>query len=254
VATPVEGRDVAQEEVVDVHGKVIAIEEARPREGDPVTLTAAVLASNELVRRGIAGLLRVIPEIGPVREIAGRSGVPLLGAAADLDLIIVTCSDVDCLPDVDAERAAQVLVVIDPATVEEVTSQVSQLADGFLWQPTLSAERLWHAIRRVRGGEAPVPPELTQNLLSRMDADDVRRSRPGSINLTGREREALALLVKGLSNKQIAKRLAISSHGAKRLVTSIMLKLDAPNRTLAAVTAVRAGLVDDARGADDAGP
>jgi len=68
------------------------------------------------------------------------------------------------------------------------------------------------------------------------------RSRP--VSLTSREVEALTLLVKGMSNKQIARRLAISGHGAKRLVASILLKLDSPNRTTAAVAAIKAGIID----------
>jgi DNA-binding CsgD family transcriptional regulator len=86
-----------------------------------------------------------------------------------------------------------------------------------------------------------MPPDLVRALLEW--AERGRQARSRSVNLTGRERETLGLLVKGLSNKQIARRLAISSHGAKRLVASVMLKLDAPNRTLAAVTAVRTGIV-----------
>jgi DNA-binding NarL/FixJ family response regulator len=86
-----------------------------------------------------------------------------------------------------------------------------------------------------------MPPALARALLARAEAP-VQRSR--TVKLTGREVETLALLVRGMSNKQIARRLAISSHGAKRLVASIMLKLDSPNRTTAVVNAIKAGIVD----------
>lgn len=66
---------------------------------------------------------------------------------------------------------------------------------------------------------------------------------PRPLKLTAREQETLALLAEGLSNKQIARRLAISDHGAKRLVTSVLLKLGAPNRTTAVVTAIKAGMI-----------
>jgi DNA-binding CsgD family transcriptional regulator len=61
--------------------------------------------------------------------------------------------------------------------------------------------------------------------------------------LTARETETLRLLAEGLSNKQIARRLGVSEHGAKRLVASIMVKLDSPNRTLAVAIAIRDGLI-----------
>ncbi|WP_381804006.1 response regulator transcription factor [Streptomyces niveus] len=63
------------------------------------------------------------------------------------------------------------------------------------------------------------------------------------MRLTSREHEALGLLGQGLSNKQIARSLGISPHGAKRLVGSILLKLGSPNRTAAVVTAMRTGLI-----------
>lgn len=63
------------------------------------------------------------------------------------------------------------------------------------------------------------------------------------MSLTGREDEVVRLLAQGLSNKQIARRLGISSHGVKRIVASLLLKLGAPNRTAAVVTALQTGLI-----------
>ncbi|MDO0930293.1 LuxR C-terminal-related transcriptional regulator [Streptomyces sp. DG2A-72] len=63
------------------------------------------------------------------------------------------------------------------------------------------------------------------------------------ISLTSRETETLELLADGLSNKQIARALRISTHGAKRLVGAVLLKLGAPNRTAAVAIAMHAGLV-----------
>jgi two-component system nitrate/nitrite response regulator NarL len=69
------------------------------------------------------------------------------------------------------------------------------------------------------------------------------RSVGGLVPLTAREKETLDLLAQGLSNKQIAKSLAISAHGAKRLVGVVLMKLGAPNRTTAVITAINEGLV-----------
>ena len=60
--------------------------------------------------------------------------------------------------------------------------------------------------------------------------------------LTPREREVLALLAEGLTNRGIAERLVLSEHTVHRHVTSILRKLDLPSRTAAAALAVRAGL------------
>jgi two-component system nitrate/nitrite response regulator NarL len=208
-------------------------------------LTAAVVAGNEVLRRGIEALLRSVPDIGPVRQCASPEEFAVLARAERFDVVVVTASDLAWLTGNQPDLAAvgtTVLVVVDRAAIDDLPGCLTP-ADGFLWQQDLTVSRLREALRHSRGGEVPMPPDLARALLARADPTG-RRPRGGSAGLTSREREALSLLVRGLSNKQIARELSISSHGAKRLVTSIMLKLDAPNRTLAAVTAIRAGIID----------
>lgn len=226
---------------------------ARPAEPVPALevsaaagLTAVAAAGDEVVRRGIDGLLRCLPEVAVVHACATAEDFGTLARRVRPDVVIAAAADHDWLAQHHqalADRDVTVLVLVDHATVGELSGSASPSVDGFLWQPTLTVDQLLDRLRQRRRGELYMPPDLVRALLERTDGD-ARPSQLGAINLTDREREALALLVQGLSNKQIARRLAISSHGAKRLVASIMLKLDAPNRTLAAVTAVRAGLLD----------
>ena len=61
--------------------------------------------------------------------------------------------------------------------------------------------------------------------------------------LTARERDVLAALADGLSNKAIARRLGISFHTAKFHVAGILAKLDADSRTEAVTKAAQRGLV-----------
>jgi DNA-binding CsgD family transcriptional regulator len=63
------------------------------------------------------------------------------------------------------------------------------------------------------------------------------------LELTAREREVLAVLAEGASNKTIARRLGISVHTVKYHVASILEKLDATGRTDAVAHAVRLGLI-----------
>jgi two-component system nitrate/nitrite response regulator NarL len=95
---------------------------------------------------------------------------------------------------------------------------------------------------RVVNGELPMPAVLTRNLLA-VRRSRLHRSAGHSIALTAREHETLGLLAQGFSNKQIAAALGISSHGVKRLVAALFLKLDAPNRTTAVIIAMNEGLV-----------
>ena len=65
--------------------------------------------------------------------------------------------------------------------------------------------------------------------------------------LTAREREILALVAEGHTNKQIARQLVISERTARTHVSSILRKLELPSRTQAALAAVRAGIADQDR-------
>jgi two-component system, NarL family, nitrate/nitrite response regulator NarL len=125
----------------------------------------------------------------------------------------------------------------------------------------LTPELLEATLPRLAGGQLLVPADLTRLPLDRaagppqregwLVGPTQREGRPvgpprrdrRSPALTAREIEALRLLAEGLSNKQIARRLGVSEHGAKRLVASIMVKLDSPNRTLAVAIAIRDGLI-----------
>jgi two-component system nitrate/nitrite response regulator NarL len=218
----------------------------RDRAGDERLLTAAIGAGDEVLRWGIEGLVRSVPEIGAVRACANPGEFAALFERQPPDVVLITCAEAAWLEPVQRTIVAvpvTVLVVVDGSSAHHLPTGVPATVNGFLWQADLTAGRLRDTLHRCRNGEIPIPAGLARALLARAD-EPARRPR-GQINLTSREREALGLLVQGLSNKQIARALSISSHGAKRLVTSIMLKLDSPNRTLAAVTAVRSGLVAD---------
>ena len=86
-----------------------------------------------------------------------------------------------------------------------------------------------------------MPAQLARHLLMKETPTSVGPNR--NVRLTAREHETLLLLADGLSNKQIARRLGISTHGAKRLVGAVLLKLGSPNRTAAVVTAMKVGIV-----------
>ena len=66
---------------------------------------------------------------------------------------------------------------------------------------------------------------------------------PGTDTLSDREIQVLRLVAEGLSNKEIAVALHISTHTVARHVTNIMRKLDAANRAQAATMALRQGLL-----------
>ncbi len=130
--------------------------------------------------------------------------------------------------------AAKVLCLVDASDPTELTRAARIGADGFLDVHELNTEALGEALDRIRRGEVPLPPGMARELLARA-RDEEEPTSVKAINMTPREQQAVALLVEGLSNKEIARRMKISEHGAKRLVANILAKLHSPNRTVAVV-------------------
>jgi two-component system, NarL family, response regulator LiaR len=103
----------------------------------------------------------------------------------------------------------------------------------------VNAGDLAEAIRAAHGGFSTLAPEVTKALI-----DDVRQKSDIGSDLTGREREVLAMLVKGLSNLEISEQLSISMATVKYHLTNIFSKLGAKNRVEAATLAMEHNLVD----------
>jgi NarL family two-component system response regulator LiaR len=110
-------------------------------------------------------------------------------------------------------------------------------AIGYLLKDA-AIDELAEAIRAACAGQVTLAPAAAQALMQGAEA----RSRVGG-DLTEREEQVLALVVKGLSNVQIARRLGISPSTARFHVSSILSKLGTANRAEAAALAVKHGLV-----------
>jgi two-component system nitrate/nitrite response regulator NarL len=100
------------------------------------------------------------------------------------------------------------------------------------------------AVRRTARGETVVAPAMTAQLVNLVDA---KRNTPESLlnQLTGREREILAHLAQGESNKAIARALNISQETVKLHVRHVLAKLNLSSRVEAAVFAVERKLAED---------
>jgi DNA-binding NarL/FixJ family response regulator len=129
-----------------------------------------------------------------------------------------------------------VLMVTAYDDEEYVRGALEAGATGYL-PKTAPGRDLVDAIRSVVGGSTVIPSELAARLLRPTRVSAVRQ------DLTGRELEVLRLVAEGLHNKEIARRLAISSRTVDRHCDNIYEKLGVASRTEAVVQALSRNLL-----------
>jgi DNA-binding NarL/FixJ family response regulator len=116
-------------------------------------------------------------------------------------------------------------------------------ASGFLVK-NMSLEEILAGIRVVAAGDALIAPSVTRRLIEefarRTEPARPRRELEG---VTGREREVLTLIARGLSNAEIADSLVIGIGTVKSYVTRLLVKLDARDRVQLVIIAYETGLV-----------
>jgi two-component system, NarL family, nitrate/nitrite response regulator NarL len=220
----------------------------RPAEERQVCVTVAV--ANELQRYGLERMLAplgVLKDLSlctpPSAEIAGV-------CQKHLEVIIFSLAELGAEVkysfDESDESCRKIIVLFDSADPYQVSRAVDIKCHGYIDIQGLSTAIIGDALEKVRSGDLPIPKRLADGLLT-MVRNRTGRGVPKTLDrLTLREKEVLFLLVEGLANKQIARQLSISQHGVKRLVGSVLAKLNSPNRTLAAVRALEMGLNPDA--------
>ena len=104
-----------------------------------------------------------------------------------------------------------------------------------------SREQLINTVKSIAEGNEPSPDSILSKVKTAMD---VRRNTRDDIPLTNRETQVLRHIALGLSNKEIGASLNISIETVKEHVQNILRKIDASDRTQAAIWAVRKGLVE----------
>lgn len=210
----------------------------------PAQLKVVVLVGNEVLRLGLTALLSSLPVVEQVSDCVTWSDAEQSIRGGEVDVVLLNESDNEWQRAAEGGgfRPAVTLMLLHDYQAKEQLFQHPHAPDGFVVQGDLAADTLTTALERITAGEVAMPSRLARDLMQRVGASAPHQRRHRAA-LTPRENETLALLAQGLSNKQIARRLQISSHGAKRIVASLLMKLDAPNRTMAVVTAINSGLI-----------
>jgi two-component system nitrate/nitrite response regulator NarL len=207
---------------------------------------------HKLFRRGLKALLEADGRFEVVAE-AGDAGEAQRHAGACrpevilLDNHLPGVNGVDALPGLrEVAPHARVLMLTVSENEQDLGAALRGGASGYLLK-TVDSEELAAAILRCVQGESPISPEMTGKLVSAFQA-----AAPGAgggaatpdalASLSPREREILAHIARGASNKEIGRELAIAETTVKIHVQHILRKLGLSSRVQAAVYATERAL------------
>ena len=215
--------------------------------GAAVTTTILVADDQALVRAGIRMLIDTQPDLTVVAE--AEDGLAAVQEATRLQPEVVLM-DIR-MPRMDGiEAARQILGLASaPAVVmlttfdldEYVFEALAAGASGFLLKHA-PPEELLFGIRTAASGHALISPLMTRRLVEQFAKARLREA-PELDRLTEREREVLILMVRGMSNAEIARQFFVSESTVKTHVTRVLAKLALRDRAQAVIYGYETGLV-----------
>jgi DNA-binding NarL/FixJ family response regulator len=213
------------------------------------TIRVVVVDDHPVVREGLRSFLGSRDGIDVVGEAADVDGAVAAAAAAQpdvvlLDLVLPGGGGVAALPRLlGLDPAPRVLVLTSFGGDDQALAAVRAGASGWLGKDVPPAE-LEAAVRTVHRGGSVLDPAIAGRVLAEVASPS--SGVPGLDQLTAREREVLALLGLGLSNRELAARMFVAEKTVKTHVSAVLSKLQLADRTQAALFAVHHGLAAEA--------
>ncbi|WP_345893832.1 ribosome-associated translation inhibitor RaiA [Nocardioides sp. TF02-7] len=209
-----------------------------------------VVDDQELFRRGLTMLLGTEPGIEVVGEASdGTEGTDLaIRSAPDVVLLDVRMpkqSGIEaCVAIKEALPTTKIVMLTSSDEEADLYEAVKSGASGYLLKDS-SIEEVAQGIRVVAEGQSLISPSMAAKLIDEFKTmSKPERASGPALKLTDRELEVLRLVAKGLSNRDVAQRLAISENTVKNHVRNMLEKLQLHSRMEAVMYAVREKLVD----------
>jgi two-component system, NarL family, response regulator LiaR len=212
---------------------------------DPIRIL--VVDDHAVVREGLRAFLALQDGFEIVGEAADGDEALEQAAALDpdvilMDLVMPNRDGLSAMRELRNRNArSRVIVLTSFLDDDRLLPALEAGAAGYLLKNSQPAE-LAKAVRAAQAGEAIIDPTVAARLVDALSDGGRPKANPFD-QLTKREREILALIAGGRSNKRIALELGISEKTVKAHVGRVLAKLGVTDRTQAAVLAVERGLI-----------
>ncbi len=196
---------------------------------------------HKLVRAGLVLVLKQMEDgIDLIEAGTGREAIEMAKTTSDIDLVLMDLdlpegSGLEALTAINAKNPKLPVVILSAMEDQTMVSRAMELgARGFI-PKSATGEVMLNSLRLVLSGGVCLPSGY----------GDVPRGETNMEipNLTQRQLEVLRLMAQGNSNKEIARVLGISENTVRVHISAIISAMDATNRTEAAYSAMRLGLI-----------
>ncbi|MEV5681916.1 response regulator transcription factor [Streptomyces sp. NPDC052164] len=207
-------------------------------------ITLIVVDDHPVVRDGLRGMFTSAPGFRVLGEAAdGVAGVDL-AARLDPDVVLMDLrmpggGGVAAIAELTRRGArSRVLVLTTYDTDSDTLPAIEAGATGYLLKDA-PREELFAAVRAAADGRSVLSPAIASRLMTRVRTPEA----PADESLSGREREVLALVARGTTNREIAAELFISEATVKTHLTHVYAKLGAKDRAAAVAVGYDRGIL-----------
>ena len=215
------------------------------------TIRILIADDHALFREGLRALFSALPDIEVVGDAADGATAVTQVDALQPDVVLMDIN----MPGINGIEATRRILITHPnlgiimvTMLEDDTSVFAAMRAGARGYVLKGAhhDEILHAIRAVAAGQAVFGPAIAARMMNFFQGLNGAPQKGSSTlafpELTEREREVLALIAQGVSNKEIAEKLVISAKTVSNHITNIFSKLQVADRAQAIIRARDAGL------------